>query len=265
MPGRHGCASSLASRRRTATATWRIARAPPSAPPWHPGCSNAWHRGDGDDVRVTRTWAALLALHAATAGATTFVGMNERVLARSADAILVGRIARLETVADRAGAISTLVTVDVEQAYKGHVGSTLTLKQPGGRIGDRMLWIAGSPRFTQGERQLLFVSAHRDGTARTTAFGLGQFSLTTHPRTGATMGGRTLDELGLGARPVRRVPLARLLRTLRRAVAADAGTATAPLVAEPDEMTAPGLERETIEAFTLMNGPTGRWFEPDDG
>jgi matrixin/thrombospondin type 3 repeat protein len=216
-------------------------------------------------VRLTRICAALLALHAASAGATTFVGMSERTLARSADAIVVGTIARLETVADRAGAISTLVTVDVEHVYKGHVAGALTLKQPGGRIGDRMLWIAGSPRFTQGQRQLLFVSAHRDGTARTTAFGLGQFSLTRHPHTGATMAERTIDDLVLGVRPVRRVPLARLLRTLRRAVAEDAGRATAPLVVEPEEMTAPGLERETVEAFTLMDGPTGRWFEPDSG
>ncbi|HEY3186079.1 MAG TPA: matrixin family metalloprotease, partial [Solirubrobacteraceae bacterium] len=62
---------------------------------------------------------------------------------------------------------------------------------------------------------------------------------------------------------VRRVALARLLRTIRRAVAADAGRATASLRTEPEELVAPGLDRETVEAFTLMDNPPARWFEPD--
>jgi hypothetical protein len=201
----------------------------------------------------------------ATAGAATFVGMNERRLARAADAIVVGTVEHIESVASEDGGINTLVTVAVDHAYKGDVGRLLTLRQPGGQVGGRGFWIPGSPRFARGDRQLLFLSAHADGTARTTALGLGQFRLTAHPRTGAPMAERRLEANFLGDRPVRRVPLAKLLRTIDRAVAAGAGEAVAPLVAAPREMITPGLPRQAVEAFTLMDAPAGRWFEADAG
>jgi hypothetical protein len=206
---------------------------------------------------------ALVVALGGTARAITFVGVTERTLARGADAIVVGTIERIETVGAADGAIDTLVTVDVEREYKGSVGRRITLKQPGGRLADRALWIPGSPTFRVGERQLLFLSAHRDGTARTTAFGMGQFLVREHPRLGA-LAERRVDGLVVGARPVRRVPLARLVRTIRRALAGDAG-ATAPLVAVPREATDPGLERMPVAEFTLMDSPAGRWFQPDAG
>jgi hypothetical protein len=207
---------------------------------------------------------AMLATLAGTARATTFVGLGERALTRAADAIVAGTIERMETVGGADGAIDTLVTVDVEAEYKGHVGGRVTLKQPGGRLDGRSLWIAGSPTFRVGERQLLFLSAHRDGTARTTAFGMGQFFLREHPRQGL-LAERRIDGLVVGARPVRRVPLGRLLRTIRRAVAEDAGAAAAPLVTVPHELTDPGLQRVPVAQFTLMDSPSGRWFQPDSG
>jgi hypothetical protein len=201
---------------------------------------------------------------AGVADATTIVGMNERALTRAADAIVIGTIGEIETVGSADGAIDTLVTIEVERAVKGRVGGQVTLKQPGGQLGERGLWIAGSPRFARGERQLLFLSAARDGTARTTALGLGQFTLTPHPRTAETMAARAPSAHTLGTRPVRRVRLARLLQTIARALAdADAGEARD--LRAPDELSAPGLVRESVDAFTLMDMPQGRWAEPDRG
>src|SRR6059036_4384036 len=97
---------------------------------------------------------AVLAMLAGPARATTFVGVSERTLARAADAIVIGTIAQIETVAGADGTISTLVTLDVEETMKGHVERRLALRVPGGRIDDRTLWIAGAPRFRTGERQL---------------------------------------------------------------------------------------------------------------
>ena len=208
--------------------------------------------------------AALLATLGGSASATTFIGLNERTLTRAADAIVAGTVERIETVGGPDGAIDTLVTVDVESEYKGRVGRRVTLKQPGGRLGARMLWIAGSPTFRVGERQLLFLSAHRDGTARTTAFGMGQFLLRAHPRLGV-LAERRIDGFVVGAPPVRRVALDRLLRTIRRAMRADVGAAVAPLVTVPHELTDPGLDRMPIAEFTLMDNPAGRWFQPDTG
>jgi matrixin/thrombospondin type 3 repeat protein len=204
-----------------------------------------------------------LVVCAAAASATTFVDVDERTLARSADAIVTGTIAAIETVGGPDGRIVTLVTVDVEDEYKGRVGERVTLRETGGRLGGRLLWIAGSPRFRVGERQLLFLSRRPDGTAQTTALGMGQFTLRRHPRTSAILAERHVDAAVIGARPVRRVPLDRLLRIVRRAVGSS--PAGAPLVVLPPELLDPGLEHEPVAEFTLMDDPPGRWFEPDLG
>ena len=202
---------------------------------------------------------------ATTVHATTFVAMNERTLARSADAIVVGHIERLEAVAGRDGRISTLVTVAVERTLKGQVNERIMLRQPGGQVGDRGMWIAGSPEFHTGDHNLLFLSAHHDGTARTTAFGMGQFRLTADPHTGAMMAERTLHEHVLGGSNHRRLSLDRLVRTIDRIVAASPLAASAPLITEPADATMPGLARSNVDAFTLMAAPSGRWKEPDLG
>ena len=208
--------------------------------------------------------AGVLLTLARVADATTIVGMNERAIARAADAIVIGTIADIETVGGADGSINTLVSVDVERTVKGRVGARVTLKQPGGQLGERGLWVAGSPQFVRGERQLLFLSAARDGTARTTALGLGQFTLAPHARTAETMAARRPGPETLGTRPVRRVRLARLLRTVARALAENDGSTPRALRA-PDELTAPGLVRQSVDAFTLMDSPQGRWAEPDRG
>jgi hypothetical protein len=187
--------------------------------------------------------------------ATTFVAMSERALAHAADAIVAGTVEHIETVGTPDGAVNTLVTIDVDTAYKGAPGRVLVLKQPGGQLASRGLWIAGSPEFALGQRNLLFVVAHRDGTARTAYFGLGQYVL--HDDA-------ALREPVLGGSRMRRLPLRALERTIRRAVAADAGRAVAPLRV-PDEVTAPGAERMVVARFTLMDSPSARWHEPDVG
>src|SRR5262249_59229706 len=122
----------------------------------------------------SRSTFALLALFlcVGTGTATTFVDVDERRLARAADAIIIGTVGAIETVGNAEGGIHTLVTVDVETEYKGRVGGHVTLVEPGGRLTDRALWIAGSPAFRAGERQLLFPSRRRVGWARTTALGM---------------------------------------------------------------------------------------------
>ncbi|HUK63261.1 MAG TPA: hypothetical protein VLV15_08010, partial [Dongiaceae bacterium] len=198
------------------------------------------------------------------ARATTFVGVNEHTLTRSADAIVIGTVRALESVAKPDGEIDTLVTLEVERAIKGHVGPRITLKQLGGRVNGRLLWIAGSPRFAVGDHQLVFLSHQRGGSARTTALGMGQFTLSAHPRTGEMMANRHVDGVMLGNPPVRRLRLARLLQTIGRAMAADTGTPQ-PLASEPAEAADSTLQHEVLEKFTLLQNPPARWFEPDQG
>ena len=196
------------------------------------------------------------------AHATTFVAMSERSLARAADAIVTGTVTELDAVGDAAGGIYTLVTVSVDGRYNGDVGREIVLKQPGGELAERGLVIPGSPVFTRGERNLLFLSAGRDGTARTTALGLGQYRLASG--VAGDVAERSVSEPVLGGGRVRRLKLANLLRTIAKAVRNDARTPSS-LVPAPSELTAPGLEHATVEAFTLMDNPSGRWHEADLG
>jgi hypothetical protein len=203
-------------------------------------------------------------LAAMPAPATTFVAMSERTLARASDAIVVGTVTGLEVVGGSDGAINTLVTVHVDARYKGDVASEIVLKQPGGELEDRGLVIPGAPEFTRGERSLLFLSAGRDGAAQTTALGLGRYRLGANA-SGELSAERSVSEPVLGGGRVRRVKLARLLRTIRKAVATDPAPAPRAIVAIPAEVADPTLERTTPEAYTLMSNPSGRWHEADLG
>src|SRR5215510_11328057 len=167
--------------------------------------------------------------------------MTERTLARSADAIVAGTIRQIETVADAAGAIRTLVSVEVERTYKGAPHDLVMLREPGGHVGGRTLWIAGSPSFTVGERDLLFLSADPEGGARVTALGMGQYHLDGSGN--RLRAERRLNEPVIGGARRRSLALTRLERTIARAVALDGPHPLADVAAIPPEATMPGLER----------------------
>lgn len=202
----------------------------------------------------------LAGLTAGAADATTFVAMSERALTRASDAIVTGTVTGLDVVGGRDGAISTLVTVAVDARYKGDVGATIVLKQPGGELAERGLVIPGSAEFSIGERSVLFLSAAHDGTAHTTALGLGKFDVTAD----GLVAERRVHEPVVGGGPVRRLKLDRLLRSVAKTVANDP-RAPLPLAAVPPEATSPDVEHATVEAFTLMDNPSGRWHEADLG
>jgi|GEM_PF-1341778 len=207
----------------------------------------------------------ILPLAPVPAQATTFVAMSDTALARAADAIVEAVVHDLETVGTADGAIYTLVTLQVERRWKGAPPRRLVLKQPGGQLAERGLWIAGSPTFYRGQRSILFLSAHRDGTARTTALGLGQFEIEADPATGELLAARRLAEPLANGPPERRMPLRDLLTTIRRVTADDDGAMAAPLLPVPPEATLPAAERMHLAAFAFMDSPAARWREPDLG
>ena len=199
---------------------------------------------------------------ARVAVATTFVAMNERTLARQADAIVLGTVTGRDTVGTADGGIYTLVTLSIDGRYKGDVGATLVLKEPGGELDDRGLVIPGAPVFVPGQQSVLFLSAARDGSAHTTALGLGQYRV--ENGTGEPVAERSVSEPVLGGSRVRRLKVSRLLRTIAKAVRSDRRIPS-PLASVPAEATATDVARPTIGAFTLMDNPAGRWHEADLG
>jgi matrixin len=215
-------------------------------------------------VSFTRSLLALAITLAAArlADATLYVATSDRTLARRADTIVAGTVRSVTAVATADGRIATRVTIDVDTQLKGRRSATVVVDQPGGALDDRALWIEGAPQFRIGERQLLFLAERGDGTMRTVAFGLGQYHL--HEREGRdTLAERSLGAPVVGGATIRRLHLSRLVRTIRRAVATASPAAPPPPASVMPR--SPVTHQVSVEAFTLMDRPSGRWHQPDLG
>jgi hypothetical protein len=105
---------------------------------------------------------ALIAAFAlsSTAGATVLVPADLTELTRDATAIVHGRVVdvRAEWTEGRR-AIDTYVTVAVATYLKGDLGSAVTLRVPGGRMGAYRSFIVGAPIFNVGDEVVLFLGS----------------------------------------------------------------------------------------------------------
>src|SRR5439155_1420235 len=149
--------------------------------------------------------------------------------------------------------------------------ASVTLRQPGGRIGTVHSWIDGSPEFLIGERVLVFLRVSRDGTLRVLQLYQGKLSVMVDPLTGDEMairinggGVRILAPLQRGATPPPKDT--HRLDDLRRTIRAVRGRTAPPAETAPMQ-TAPVVGSDVTqqqEAFVYMGTPS-RWFEPDNG
>ena len=123
-------------------------------------------------ARVLLT-ALVMILVAAPASAIVYIATDFPTLVADARVIAVGRVVALESrwTEGRHG-IETLVTIDVEQYLKGDLGTSVTLRTPGGQMGPYLSVMPGAPRFAEGDEVVLFLTG--DGPALPHVLGLGQ-------------------------------------------------------------------------------------------
>jgi PKD repeat protein len=114
---------------------------------------------------------------AAAAEATTIVLPTDEQLISKSPVIVEGTVVSAQSV-ERNGAIHTETRLDVDQVLKGSVPAQLTIDELGGRSGDRVTVIYGSPVYTPGERVLVFLYPTRDGHYRTADLFVGKFTET---------------------------------------------------------------------------------------
>jgi len=98
---------------------------------------------------------------------------------RRADAIVIGTPTLSYGQLNNEGGIETVTKIVVDEVVKGPApNDTLDVFEPGGEVGNLASYIAGSPRFEQGRRVLLFLT--RTGPERwsVTDLVLGKFSFT---------------------------------------------------------------------------------------
>lgn len=113
-------------------------------------------------IRLTPQILAGLGLMAAlawsaSAVASTALKFDLERLTFSSDRIVVGEVVEMESFRQD-GRILTDTTVRIEETWKGESTETLTIRQPGGRVGDVATRVQGLANFQMGERSLLFLS-----------------------------------------------------------------------------------------------------------
>ncbi|HEV8584337.1 MAG TPA: Ig-like domain-containing protein [Methylomirabilota bacterium] len=203
----------------------------------------------------------------APAAATVVVPVTEADLVAQAAAVVIGRVTAIESHA-HGGRVFTNVTLAVEEMLKGDSVPTLTVRLLGGRVGDHVAWIDGSPEFRRGERVLVFLTAHRDGTPRIAHFYQGKFSIVADAASGEDLAVRVTPEgVHLPGGAAAPATVSRRLRHFRDAIRAQVSAHPAPrgrghaLVSATAPATA---VTESLDTFALLGSPS-RWFEPDGG
>ena len=117
------------------------------------------------------------------AQAATFIVPTDRAMARRADAIVVGEVRSSYPRLTAKGTIETVTEISVRDVLKGAVlAQTIEVREPGGALNGIATWVAGVPRFSEGERVLLFLSRTPQRTWSATDIALGKFSFVTDGR-----------------------------------------------------------------------------------
>jgi Matrixin/Divergent InlB B-repeat domain len=196
--------------------------------------------------------------------ATVVVPVAEADLVAQSSAIVIGRVSAIESHAD-GGRIYTNITLAIDETLKGDSVPTLTVRLLGGQVGDHAAWVEGNPEFRRGERVLVFVTAHRDGTARVAHLYQGKFSIV-RDASGDDIAVRETPSgvrlPGGGAAPA---TAPQRLRLLKDSIRAHVNTQAARRGRALTSATAPATARtQANDTFALL-GPPSRWFEADAG
>lgn len=223
--------------------------------------------------RLVLFCTALLLLGCAGRGfASTFVMMNDEALVESSSLILVGRVNQIASRLLPSDAIVTDVELTATAILKGDTaGSTVTVRVPGGQVGDRVEWIFGAPQFFLGEEVVLFLVQNAQGEWQTTSLAMGKFGVRRR-EDGSTV---VVRELGPGtalyapgggfASPA---PQEEPLEDFLARIAQLAGSRPQQPIPTPAPTSATEDVGGTVEyraAFTLLGNPPARWHEADSG
>ena len=134
-------------------------------------------------MRAVRAVSILsFALAASVAPAASYLPVSDADLAARAAYIVRGRVVRQATRAETIGRQSlpfTLTTIEVLESLKGGLSGTVTLRLPGGRVGDQAWSVPGTPTFTAGQEVVLLArpAEGHPGEIHLTEFGLSRFDL----------------------------------------------------------------------------------------
>jgi hypothetical protein len=136
--------------------------------------------------------AFLLAM--GSAHATTVPYKSLDALVGESEGIVVGTVRQVQSNYDSRQEINTFVTFDNLKVLGGsYSASGITLRLKGGRVGDEVLVVEGSPQFKEGERVLMFIQGNGREIVPLVGWTQGLFRFVSDPTTGEMM---IADSLG---------------------------------------------------------------------
>ena len=93
-------------------------------------------------------------------GASTVIPPTFDQLVQQAEVIFQGTVTNVRSVWEGEGAqrhIDTYVTFQVQDNVKGSAGASYTIRMLGGTVGDETMEVTDTPKFSVGDRDILFV------------------------------------------------------------------------------------------------------------
>jgi hypothetical protein len=130
----------------------------------------------------------LTLLLVAPLSAMTVQPLSFAQLVADSTAVVHGRVVdvRGQWTADRQG-IDSLVTLEALQYFKGGIGTTVTVRVPGGRVGSLVHVLPGAPTFAAGDRVVLFLKTNGPSIPIVTGTTQGVFRVRQDPTLGTAV------------------------------------------------------------------------------
>lgn len=137
--------------------------------------------------RVSLVLAAALALAWAGPVAAVMQTLTVNDLTAASEVVAVGRVTdKVSHFSADGKRIETTVTVRVEEVVKGETtSSTVTIRHPGGEVGELGMKVSDMPAFTAGEKVVVFVKSAADddsGVFSMTGKAQGKYTVTAEGR-----------------------------------------------------------------------------------
>jgi hypothetical protein len=192
------------------------------------------------------------ALTAGTAAASVVLPLALDALTAQADVIVVGRVTAIASGVDPAvDSIYTYVTIEPAEILKGPAtNEPIVIKQWGGSVGDRGLYVAGQPRFAVGEQVLLFLGSRaRDRSLFTLGMWQGKWEVEAVANEAAVVAREPYTRAAVGRRT-----LSDVRQELSRQGASDQRKGVELNMAPP--------ERPRQSSAFVLNDPPIRWTQP---
>lgn len=132
--------------------------------------------------------ATMLALAPVAARATVLVPIEFRELVNAAPIIVHGDVIDIHSDwSSGRRAVETFVTLHVDEYLKGNLGSEITVRVPGGRLGRYRTIMVGAPVFARGDELVLFLNAGAPMYPSIVGLSQGAFRVVTVPGTATRM------------------------------------------------------------------------------